>query len=101
MSPEIPSTICWTGGQLLGAIFIIVENELKAGPGADPPGNMRKALVFQAVVASVVVPLPLCLRLFGREVRKRRFEAETADRSVDGPDAALQRGSPRKWFGRR
>ena len=80
MSPEVPSTLCWAGGQLLGAIFIIVENELKAGRTADPPENMRKALIFQAVVASVVVPLPLCLGLFGREIRKRRFEADMGGR---------------------
>jgi hypothetical protein len=82
MSPEIPSTLCWVGGQLFGAIFIIIENALKAGPDASPPENMRKALIFQAVIASVVVPLPLCLGLFGREVRKRRLEAEMGSRAV-------------------
>ncbi|PGH10610.1 hypothetical protein AJ80_07461 [Polytolypa hystricis UAMH7299] len=79
MSPEVSSTICWTGGQFLGAVFIIIENALKADDSKEiePPKNMRNALVFQAVVASVVVPLPLCLGLFGRKVRKKRFEAET------------------------
>lgn len=78
ISPEIGSTLCWTGGQLLGAIFITVENELKAGPDADPPRHMQYALIFQAVVAAVVVPFPLCLGLFGRdsEVKTKRFEAE-------------------------
>ncbi|WEW60757.1 hypothetical protein PRK78_006245 [Emydomyces testavorans] len=80
MSPEIPSTICWVGGQILGAVFILVETALKAGPDAEPPRNMKQALIFQAVVASVVVPAPLCMGLFGTDVRKRRLEAEEQGR---------------------
>ncbi|KAF2733462.1 MFS general substrate transporter [Polyplosphaeria fusca] len=76
-SPEVGSTICWTGGQLFGGIFIVVMNALKdsrpvdleavrkagrnRGGGDRPPGNMYDALVFQAVVALVVLPLPLAL----------------------------------------
>ncbi|DAA74046.1 TPA_exp: Uncharacterized protein A8136_3828 [Trichophyton benhamiae CBS 112371] len=76
MSPEIPSTLCWTGGQIFGATFILIENALKAGPEEDPPLHMMRALIFQAVIASAVVPLPLCVGLFGTDVRKRRLEAE-------------------------
>lgn len=93
VAPEVTSTICWTGGQLLGGIFIIVSDVLRAA-GADdgtaddhtklPPGNMHKALIFQAVVALVVVPLPLALGCFGRQrhVKMRRVDAdrEAADR---------------------
>ncbi|KAH4039148.1 hypothetical protein HBI52_043480 [Parastagonospora nodorum] len=76
-SPEVSSTICWVGGQLFGAIFIIIMNALKDGryvdlgkvndggritsSGTRPPGNMYNALVFQAVAAMVVLPLPLML----------------------------------------
>ncbi|KAL6707701.1 hypothetical protein ACN47E_003822 [Coniothyrium glycines] len=78
-SPEVSSTVCWAGGQLFGGVFIVVMNALKdgrdvdlgavrtvgrnAGGGGDdrPPGNMFRALVFQAVVALVVLPLPLML----------------------------------------
>lgn len=76
-SPEVSSTICWVGGQLFGAIFIVVMNELKdgrpvdlemtseggreSGGGARPPGNMYNALVFQAILALVVLPLPMML----------------------------------------
>ncbi|KAF2706379.1 MFS general substrate transporter [Pleomassaria siparia CBS 279.74] len=76
-SPEVGSTICWTAGQLLGGIFIVVMNALKdqravdleavreagrnQGGGDRPPGNMYSALVFQAIVAVVVLPLPLAL----------------------------------------
>lgn len=76
LGPEVGSTISWTGGQLLGGIFIIIQTALKAGKRAEPPYNLRKALIFQAVVAMVVMPLPLCLGLFGRKVRPRRLEVD-------------------------
>lgn len=68
VSPEISSTICWTGGQLLGAVFIIIMDALKGAGQAEPESSMKRALVFQAVVAWVVVPLPLMLGVwtFGR-----------------------------------
>jgi MFS family permease len=93
MSPEIGSTICWTGGQLFGAIFIIVENALKAGPRADPPQNMTRALIFQAVIAAAAVPFPLSLGLFGREVRMRRFEAERHRTRVETNNESVSRPS--------
>jgi FLVCR family MFS transporter 7 len=61
VSPEISSTVCWTVGQLLGAIFIIIMDALKGGWAGEPEGSMKGALVFQAVVAWLVVPLPLLL----------------------------------------
>ncbi|PLB55058.1 permease of the major facilitator superfamily [Aspergillus steynii IBT 23096] len=79
-SPEIGSTTCWTGGQLLGAIFILIQDALKAGDRASPPGNMQRALIFSAVIAAVAVPFPICIGLFGRDVRRRRLDL---DRGVD------------------
>ncbi|GJP87489.1 hypothetical protein CBS63078_2139 [Aspergillus niger] len=79
-SPEIGSTICWTGGQLLGAIFILVQDALKAGEDANPPANMQNALIFSAVVAAVAAPWPLCIGCFGRDVRRRRLDV---DRGVE------------------
>lgn len=66
VSPEVTSTLAWAGGQLLGALFIIISDALKAGADASPPENMDKALIFQAVIAMAVLPLPLSLGLFGR-----------------------------------
>ncbi|TVY54184.1 Solute carrier family 49 member A3, partial [Lachnellula cervina] len=97
VSPEVTSTICWSGGQLLGGIFIVVSDALRDG-GADdgtaddgtryPPGNMYRALVFQTVMAMVVVPLPLMLGLFGRGhgVRMRRIEADRDNRAARDSD---------------
>lgn len=98
-SPEVSSTICWASGQTFGGIFIVVMNALKdsrpvdlekvresgrgSGGGIRPPGNMYKALVFQAVVAMVVLPLPLMLgvRRLGLAQRERRLNL---DEHVDG-----------------
>ncbi|KAL3479109.1 major facilitator superfamily domain-containing protein [Aspergillus californicus] len=73
-SPEIGSTICWTAGQLLGAVFILIQDALKADSRADPPLNMHNALIFSAVVACVAAPFPLCIGLLGRDVRRRRLD---------------------------
>ncbi|KAL2266206.1 hypothetical protein VTJ83DRAFT_5558 [Remersonia thermophila] len=67
VSPAVTSTLAWSGGQLLGGVFIIVAGALKAGEEGDPPGNMHDANVFHAVLALVAAVPPLCLGLFGRE----------------------------------
>ncbi|KAH7482561.1 major facilitator superfamily domain-containing protein [Fusarium oxysporum f. sp. albedinis] len=83
LSPEITSTLAWAGGQLFGAIFIIVSDALVADKDANPPKNMKNALIFQAVVALAVVPLPLCLGLFGRKEKTmlRRVRSDEQNRS--------------------
>lgn len=80
LGPELGSSLCWCGGQLLGGIFIIIMDALKAGRDASPPLNMKRALIFQATVAMVAVPSALVLGLFGRQgrVRRRRWEADQA-----------------------
>lgn len=83
LSPEVTSTIAWAGGQFFGAIFIIISDALAAGKDANPPKNMKNALIFQAVLALAVVPLPLCLGLFGRENKTalRRIRSDEQNRS--------------------
>jgi MFS-type transporter involved in bile tolerance (Atg22 family) len=78
LSPEVTSTTAWAGGQLLGAIFVIIGDALTAGDDASPPKNMKRALIFQAVIALVVCPLPLFLGLFGRadKVVLRRIRSD-------------------------
>ena len=75
VGPEASSTICWTGGQLLGGLFIVISDWLKGGKEADPPFEMGKALIFQAVVAIAVVP---CVFLLGRIgfVGNRRLDVD-------------------------
>jgi len=91
VSPEVTSTICWSGGQLLGGLFIVIETALRdgddGGKGGSAPFNMQRALWFQAVIACVAVPLPLALGCCGRRtsVRMRRVEA---DRNVGQREGA-------------
>lgn len=74
ISPAVTSVIAWAGGQLFGGCLILIANALQANANADPPLNMKNALIFQAVLAAVAMPVTLCLGLFGREekVRLRR-----------------------------
>lgn len=83
LSPEVTSTIAWAGGQLFGAIFTIISDALISGPNANPPKNMKNALIFQAVIALAIVPLPLCIGLFGRQdkVALRRIHSDQEVRS--------------------
>jgi len=64
--PEASSTICWVGGQLLGALFILISDALKAGEDASPPFHMGRALVFQAVVGVAAVLPVMLLGLVGK-----------------------------------
>lgn len=93
MGPSVGSSLFWCGGQLLGGVFIVIMDALKAGNNANPPNNMKRALIFQAVIAMAVMPLPCCLGLFGRQgaVRLQRLaaEREAAGRDVD-PEADAQ-----------
>ncbi|KAK4554716.1 hypothetical protein LTR86_008218 [Recurvomyces mirabilis] len=61
VSPEITSTICWTGGQLLGAVFILIMDALKGGWSDQPNQSLIRGLIFQAVVAWMAVPFALSL----------------------------------------
>jgi len=70
VSPEVASTACWSGGQLFGGVFILVMDALQ-----DAAGRMDRALVFLAVIACIVVPLPMVLGYFGTG-RGKRAEAE-------------------------
>lgn len=67
LSPEVTSTTAWAGGQLFGAIFLIISDALVSGKDASPPKNMKNALIFEAVVALVIAIFPLTLGLFGRK----------------------------------
>ena len=102
VSPEVTSTICWAGGQLTGGAFILISDALRAGGISDgsaddgskrPPGNMFRALIFQAVLALAVVPLPLALGCCGRRagVRMRRVEADNEVREAEAREPESNR----------
>lgn len=74
VGPEVGSVLCWAGGQALGGVFILVSAALQDDHGS-PPGNLHKALTFQAVVAIAVVPAALSLGFWGAPIRSKRLEA--------------------------
>ncbi|MCJ1314557.1 hypothetical protein MMC25_008239 [Agyrium rufum] len=84
VGPEVGSTICWAGGQAMGGIFIIISNALGGDEHADPPYNMNKALIFQAVVAVATVPTAMLLGVVG-SVKNKRLELDKRQR----PDNSL------------
>ena len=61
IGPEVSSTMAWAMSQLAGGIFIVVMGALKGGPSSSPPTNLRNGLIFQAVLAWIVLPLPMFL----------------------------------------
>ncbi|KAJ8101232.1 major facilitator superfamily domain-containing protein [Lipomyces tetrasporus] len=76
VSPELTSSILWVGGNFFGGVFIIIMDALKRPPNeGDPPGNMTRALIFQAVVAAAVIPLPFMLGS-REQTRNRRVELD-------------------------
>ena len=92
VGPEFSSVLCWTGGQLMGAIFIIISLALEADADGNPPFNMQRALIFQAVIALAAVPCALLLGVFG-SVKEGRLEADkisrqTTHENVEGTTAA-------------
>lgn len=92
VGPEVGSVICWAGGQALGGIFIVVSDALQAGKEAKPAFNMKKALVFQAVVAVAVVPTAMALGWVGGEVRNKRLEMEQEGTREGGGSAINDQG---------
>lgn len=90
LSPEITSTVAWGGGQLFGGVFIIVSDALKAGPGANPPENLDRALVFTAVIALIAVPPPLALGLFGRADKVVMRRVTTDERQTGQQDGSVR-----------
>ncbi|KAF8650442.1 hypothetical protein AX16_005245 [Volvariella volvacea WC 439] len=66
------SAILWFSGNLFGIIFIIVEGALRAGPDADPPLNMHRALIFNGVF--VLISSLLVFFVTGKQVRRELDE---------------------------
>ncbi|KAF5367077.1 hypothetical protein D9758_003910 [Tetrapyrgos nigripes] len=65
---EGSSSILWAMGNLMGFIFVLVENHLRAGPDAHPPNNMKQSLIFQGSFVMAIVLLIFFLE--GKQTRK-------------------------------
>ena len=64
-----------------------VEGALRAGPDADPPANMHRALIFQGALVCSAVVWVLGLRgtQTRRELDERILEEAKHGISMDGP----------------
>lgn len=82
VSPEVSSVIAWTGGQILGAVFIIIMDALRGGWSGAPEDSMIRSLIFQALVAWVAVPFPLMLGVW--KFRKITVAGEAVMLGADG-----------------
>lgn len=78
VSPEVTSTILWMGGQFLGGIFLIAMDAMRdkepGGSAGRPERNMWAALVFEGVVAALVIPAAFFVKK--RKVGKGRVEVD-------------------------
>ncbi len=94
VGPEVSSVLLWTGGQLLGGIFTIIMSALKDETGTDskgssPAGNMRRALIFQAVITCIaaVLPMGLGLKILGLDGDvSRRIAVDAGDQRLENED---------------
>jgi len=76
VGPEASSVILWTGGQLLGGVFIVISDALKVGSEGTPPFHMQWALVFQAVLAMLIAPSGFALGWVGGSVKNQRLDVD-------------------------
>ncbi|KAK6503909.1 hypothetical protein TWF506_002134 [Arthrobotrys conoides] len=77
VSPEMTSTILWSGGQLLGAAFILSMTALTD----NGTGEMRRALIFQAIIScfASIAALGIGWGKRGVHVLARRIALDTND----------------------
>ncbi len=79
MSPALSSSIFWAAAQLWGVIVIVVMGALKNEPSdGNPPGNAKRALVFEAVLAVAVAPIAWIL-VYRRKATNQRIAKDLLD----------------------
>lgn len=84
-APDASSAFLWAVCNIFTTIMILVESALRAGSDANPPLNMRKALIFHGSIICVVSVLIFVLQ--GKQTRRERDETE-ARRAEEVPDVA-------------
>ena len=89
---EVGSTILWSAGQFFGGIFIIASDALQASSNAEPAYNMHYALVFQAIMAWVVVPAAMALGLVwgGVKLGRKEIDSTITSQVVSRPRTASE-----------
>ncbi|KAG9092784.1 hypothetical protein FRC07_011589, partial [Ceratobasidium sp. 392] len=68
-SAETSSAVLWFAGNLLSVVFVLSMDALRDdSPTANPPSNMRKALIFQACFVAVAALSVIALK--GQQTRR-------------------------------
>ncbi|KAJ6586871.1 major facilitator superfamily domain-containing protein [Mycena vulgaris] len=63
------SALMWFACNLFAVAFILVEGALRAGPDANPPLNMRRALIFNGAIVMTISTFVFFLH--GKQTRKQ------------------------------
>jgi len=74
---EASTAILWSGGNTVSVIWVLVMNTLRAGPDADPPLNMKRALIFNSAFISATTLLSIPFT--GAQTRRKLDEQKAKD----------------------
>ncbi|KZS98469.1 MFS general substrate transporter [Sistotremastrum niveocremeum HHB9708] len=77
---DAAAAILWFSGNLFSVVFVLVGNALTDGQDANPPFNMRRASIFNAVIIGSVTVLVYFLRA---KQSRRELDEEMNLRSSD------------------
>ncbi|KAI0742681.1 MFS general substrate transporter [Daedaleopsis nitida] len=66
------SAILWLSTNVFGLVFVLVEGALRAGPDANPPLNMHRAVIFQAALVTTAVASVYLVE--GKQTRRSQDE---------------------------
>ncbi|KAF6761255.1 major facilitator superfamily domain-containing protein [Ephemerocybe angulata] len=69
---DASSAILWSAGNTLSIMFVLAQQELRAGPDGRPPLNMKKALILNGVFCMVGGFAAVLLK--GEQTRKKQDE---------------------------
>lgn len=87
-NPDASSALLWFMGNLLGVVWILSQQALRAGPDANPPLNLRRASIFHG--AWVLTAAVSVFFIRGRQTRKELDEEKKneADQREGGEELA-------------
>ncbi|KAJ7084336.1 major facilitator superfamily domain-containing protein [Mycena belliarum] len=80
------SALLWFACNLFAVIFILAEGALRAGPDANPPLNMRRALILSGT--TVMISSVFVLFLQGKQTRKQ-IDADKLQQAQTRPTERL------------
>ncbi|PCH42994.1 MFS general substrate transporter [Wolfiporia cocos MD-104 SS10] len=79
---DASSAVLWSASNLIGVILVLAQGALRDGPDANPPYNMKRALIFQGAFACATVALLFLVQ--GEQTRRALDEAEATRREASG-----------------